>query len=277
MDFSKDGKDAETIVRMITGNTEGIHIAKEYHEIEDVPVLSIENLTYGKYLRNISFQLRQGEVLGIGGLAGQGQNELMLALAGNYPEVSGNIEIHGKKIRLNKPANAIRNGMLLVPGDRQKEGLFTRNSIYYNMIYPKLGLKKQPFFTPEKKYREEAEEICRALSVRAKDIDVDLYTLSGGNQQKIVVGKWLPFDINVLLLADPAKGVDVGAKKDLYDFIMKLVRDKNMSVILYASDNDELISYCDRLLIMYEGEVVSQLTGTEITDDNIVARSMRVQ
>ena len=177
----------------------------------------------------------------------------------------------------NKPANAIRNGMLLVPGDRQKEGLFTRNSIYYNMIYPKLGLKKQPFFTPEKKYREEAEEICRALSVRAKDIDVDLYTLSGGNQQKIVVGKWLPFDINVLLLADPAKGVDVGAKKDLYDFIMKLVRDKNMSVILYASDNDELISYCDRLLIMYEGEVVSQLTGTEITDDNIVARSMRVQ
>ena len=277
MDFSKDGKDAEAIVQMITGNTEGIHIAKEYHEIEDVPVLSIENLTYGKYLRNISFQLRQGEVLGIGGLAGQGQNELMLALAGNYPEVSGNIEIHGKKIRLNKPANAIRNGMLLVPGDRQKEGLFTRNSIYYNMIYPKLGLKKQPFFTPEKKYREEAEEICRALSVRAKDIDVDLYTLSGGNQQKIVVGKWLPFDINVLLLADPAKGVDVGAKKDLYDFIMKLVRDKNMSVILYASDNDELISYCDRLLIMYEGEVVSQLTGTEITDDNIVARSMRVQ
>ena len=106
---------------------------------------------------------------------------------------------------------------------------------------------------------------------------MDLYTLSGGNQQKIVVGKWLPFDINVLLLADPAKGVDVGAKKDLYDFIMKLGRDKNMSVILYASDNDELISYCDRLLIMYEGEVVSQLTGTEITDDNIVARSMRVQ
>ena len=143
MDFSKDGKDAEAIVQMITGNTEGIHIAKEYHEIEDVPVLSIENLTYGKYLRNISFQLRQGEVLGIGGLAGQGQNELMLALAGNYPEVSGNIEIHGKKIRLNKPANAIRNGMLLVPGDRQKEGLFTRNSIYYNMIYRKLGLKKQ--------------------------------------------------------------------------------------------------------------------------------------
>lgn len=277
MDFTRDGRDPEAIVRMITGETEGIHVAKEYHEIADDPVLTVQKLTYGKYLRNISFQLRRGEVLGIGGLAGQGQNELMLALAGSYPELAGDVEICGKKVRLNKPSNAVRNGVLLVPGDRQKEGLFARNSIYYNMIYPKLGLKKQPFFTPEKRYRAEVEEICRALSVRARDVDVDIYTLSGGNQQKIVVGKWLPFDINVLLLADPAKGVDVGAKRDLYEFIMNLVRDKNMSVILYASDSDELISYCDRLLIMYEGEVVSQLTGPEITEDNIVARSMRVE
>ena len=277
MDFEKDGRDPEAIVRMITGDAEDIHIAKEYHEITGEPVLTVENLRYGKYLRDICFQLRPGEVLGIGGLAGQGQNELMLALAGNYPEVTGNVEICGKNIRLNKPSNAVRNGMLLVPGDRQKDGLFSRNSIYYNMIYPKLGLPKQPFFTPEKEYRAEAEKVCKALSVRAFNIDVALDTLSGGNQQKIVVGKWLPFDINVLLLADPAKGVDVGAKKDLYDFIMNLVKENNMSVILYASDSDELISYCDRLLIMYEGEVVSELVGKEINEDNIVARSMRVE
>ncbi len=276
MDFEKDGRDADAIVHLITGETEGIHISKEYHELSKDVVLSVQNLSYGKYLRNVGFQLRRGEVLGIGGLAGQGQNELMLALAGNYPETTGEVAINEKKTRLNKPSNAVRGGMLLVPGDRQKEGLFSRNSIYYNMIYPKLGLKKQPIFTPEKMYRAEAEEICRALSVRARDVDVALDTLSGGNQQKIVVGKWLPFDINVLLLADPAKGVDVAAKKDLYEFIMNMVREKNMSVILYASDNDELISYCDRLLVMYEGEVVSELNGPEITEDNIVARSMRV-
>ena len=277
MDFSRDGRDPEAIVRMITGETEGIRTAKEYHDIPDEPALTVQGLTYGKYLQDVSFRLRKGEVLGIGGLAGQGQNELMLALAGSYPEASGSVEIGGRRVRLNRPSNAVRSGVLLVPGDRQKEGLFARNSIYYNMIYPKLGLKKQPFFTPEKQYRAEAEEICRALSVRAKDIDVDIDTLSGGNQQKIVVGKWLPFDIKVLLLADPAKGVDVGAKRDLYEFIMNLVREKDMSVILYASDSDELISYCDRLLIMYEGQVVSQLTGPEITEDNIVARSMRVE
>lgn len=276
MDFEKDGRDPDAIVKMITGETEGIEVTKEYRDIPDETVFEIEGLNYGKYLRNVGFQLRRGEVLGIGGLAGQGQTELMLALAGNYRQVHTRAKVAGNEVVLNKPSNAVRNGVLLVPGDRQKEGSFQRSSIYYNMIYPKLGLKKQPLFTPNKKYRAEAEEICKALSVRAKDIDVDMYTLSGGNQQKVVVGKWLPFDINVLLLADPAKGVDVRAKKDLYDFIMNLVREKNMSVILYASDSDELISYCDRLLIMYEGEVVSELKGAEITEDNIVAKSMRV-
>lgn len=277
MDFAVEEKDADAIVKMITGETEGIHISKEYHDIPDEVVFEVENLCYGKFLHDVSFKLRKGEVLGIGGLAGQGQTELMLALAGNYRQTQCKAQVNGQKVALTKPSNAVQNGVLLVPGDRQKEGTFQRNSIYYNMIFPKLGLKKQPLFTPRKKYREEAEQVCQALSVRAKNIDVDLYTLSGGNQQKIVVGKWLPFDINVLLLADPAKGVDVRAKKDLYDFIMNMVREKNMSVILYASDSDELISYCDRLLIMYEGEVVSELVGSEITEDNIVARSMRVE
>ena len=102
-------------------------------------------------------------------------------------------------------------------------------------------------------------------------------TLSGGNQQKVVVGKWLSFDTNVLLLADPAKGVDVGAKRDLYQFIVNQVRDKKMSVILYASDNEELIQYCDRILIMYEGQIVATLERDEITDEAIIACSMRIK
>lgn len=277
MDFSMEGKNLDAIIKMITGENESIHISKEYHDIVNDVIFEVENLNYGKYLRDISFQLNRGEVLGIGGLAGQGQAELMLALAGNYHQARSMAQVNNKRIKLNKPSNAVRNGVLLVPGDRQKEGSFQGKSIYFNMIYPKLGLINQPFFTPKKKYRLEAKEVCKALSVRARDIDVDMNTLSGGNQQKIVVGKWLPFDINVLLLADPAKGVDVLAKKELYDFIMKLVKEKNMSVILYASDSEELISYCDRLLIMYEGRVVSELVQSQITEDNIVAKSMRVE
>ena len=115
------------------------------------------------------------------------------------------------------------------------------------------------------------------LSIKVQSLETPVRTLSGGNQQKVVVGKWLSFDASVLLLADPAKGVDVGAKRDLYEFILRQVREKKTSVILYASDNEELIQYCDRLMIMYEGQIVATLEGADITDDAIVATSMRVR
>lgn len=274
MDFSKEERSIDSMVQMITGEERDIEIHKDYQELSAETILEVNQMNYGKHLRDISFKLRRGEVLGIGGLAGQGQTELMLALGGNYPELTAEVTINETKTKLNKPQNAVQNGILLVPGDRQKEGSFQKNSIYFNMIYPKLGLKRQPLFTPEKKYRQQAEEVFQSLSVRAPGIDAKINTLSGGNQQKIVVGKWLPFDINVLLLADPVKGVDVGAKRDLYDFIMQLVKEKNMSVILYASDNEELINYCDRVLIMYEGKIVDELIGTEINDRNITAKSV---
>lgn len=108
-------------------------------------------------------------------------------------------------------------------------------------------------------------------------VDVPVENLSGGNQQKVVVGKWLPFDINVLLLADPAKGIDVGAKRDLYQYIVNQVQEKNTSVILYASDNEELVEYCDRVLIMYEGQIVASLEGGDINQDTIIACSMRLR
>jgi ribose transport system ATP-binding protein len=149
--------------------------------------------------------------------------------------------------------------------------------VFTNLIFPKLGLKAQPLFTPENKYRQEAADIVDVLSIMTHNLDMPVNSLSGGNQQKVVVGKWLAFDTNVLLLADPAKGVDVGAKRDLYDYITEQVSENKMSVVLYASDNEELIEHCDRLLIMYEGQIVASLEGDEINDDAIVATSMRVR
>jgi ribose transport system ATP-binding protein len=181
------------------------------------------------------------------------------------------------KIRLNKPANAIKNGILLVPGDKHLEGLFLKHSVLNNMIFPKMGNQNHPLFVPFKKYRNECDQVIDVLSIKTSNIDMPVETLSGGNQQKVVVGKWLSFDTNVLLLADPAKGVDVGAKRDLYQFIVNQVRDKKMSVILYASDNEELIQYCDRILIMYEGQIVATLERDEITDEAIIACSMRIK
>lgn len=276
IDFEKEGKDAERIISYITGDSKKVKYEKERNAISNETVLSIKEMNYGRFLKDVSFELKKGEILGVGGLAGQGQNELLLALSGNYFNIKCDSQVNGKRIKLTKPGNAIRNSILLVPGDRQLEGLFLKDSIYKNMIYPKLALKHQPLFTPSKKYRIECEQIVETLSIKANNIDSSMITLSGGNQQKVVVGKWLTFDMNVLLLADPAKGVDIGAKRDLYQYILKQVKEKKTSIILYASDNEELIKYCDRVLIMYEGQIVDILEGDDINEGKIVASSMRV-
>jgi ribose transport system ATP-binding protein len=277
IDFQRDGKDPETIIGHITGQVQ----KKENHGARSAAgadvVLRVKELSYGTVLKRVSFELRKGEILGIGGLAGQGQHQLMLALAGNYPGVVGSAEVEGREISLTKPAAAIRNGILLVPGDRQQEGLFLRHSLFTNLVFPRLGLRRQPLFTPRSRYKKECERVIDVLSIQAHGLDMPVGNLSGGNQQKVVVGKWLPFAANVLLLADPAKGVDVGAKRDLYDYIVGQVKEGKMSVILYASDNGELIQYCHRLLIMYEGQIVATLEGEEINDDTVIATSMRVR
>ena len=277
IDFTSDVKDPEKIIGYITGEAQKAKIEKTHTARTDETVLSIKGLNYGGFLKDVSFELKRGEILGIGGLAGQGQQELMLALAGNYPGITCEAEINGKKIKLTRPASAIRNSILLVPGDRQLEGLFLKHSVFTNIIFPRLGLKRQPLFTPRRKYRKECEQVIDVLSIVTHNLDMPVSSLSGGNQQKVVVGKWLSFDTNVLLLADPAKGVDVGAKRDLYEYIAGLVKKKKMSVILYASDNEELIEYCDRLMIMYEGQIVATLEGDDINDDTIIATSMRLR
>ena len=276
LDFSSSEKNPDEIIKLITGETETYHHRKSYKTISGETMLEVQSLSYGKYLRDVSFKLKKGEILGVGGLQGQGQNELMLALAGNYSETRANVTLKGKKISLTKPVNAIRSGMFLVPGDRQVQGLMLKDSIYANIVYPKLSLRKQPLFTPIKKYRQECRDIVEKLSIKTDGIEKSVDTLSGGNQQKVVVGKWLTFDTNVLLLADPAKGVDVGAKRDLYGFITQMVEEKNMSVLLYASDNEELVNYCDRVLIMYEGRIVGEIEGKNITDESIISMSMQV-
>jgi len=277
LDFARDGKDAQKIIGAITGEAQKVAVGRSRNAPGREVVFRVRDLKLGSRLKNISFELRRGEILGIGGLAGQGQHELLLALAGSYPGLECAAELAGARIRLNRPANAIRNSILLVPGDRQLEGLFLNHSLFTNIVFPKLGLRRQPLFTPRRKYRRECAEAIDVLSIKAHSLDMPVNALSGGNQQKVVVGKWLSFRANVLLLADPAKGVDVGAKRDLYEHILNQVRENRMSVILYASDNEELIQYCDRLLIMYEGQIVASLEGGQITDDAIVSTSMRVR
>jgi ribose transport system ATP-binding protein len=276
MDFTKEEKDVDRLIRYIVGGAAEKKVGKRKSKPQDEVVLSVKNINYRRYLKNLSFELKKGEILGIGGLAGQGQVELILALAGAFPDISCKVESLGKKINLNKPIKAVSSNILLVPGDREQEGLFLQHSIYNNLIFPKLTLKKESFFTKNKKYRAESEKVIETLSIKVESIDTHVNTLSGGNQQKVVVGKWLFFNTSVMLLVDPAKGVDIGAKTELYEYILRQV-DKGMSVILYASDNEELVSYCNRILVMHEGEIVGEIAGDKISEDALVAVSMNIK
>ena len=280
IDLRSDNISSDTLIGYITGKQHAKADPKELKERQreraqpKEVVLRAKHLSHENAPRDVSFELRRGEILGIGGLAGQGQRELMLALAGFYRHLKGEIQLHGRQICLTRPAEAIRHSIVLVPGDREAEGLFVKHSVASNLIFPRYALRDQPVFTRRARNREICRSAVSTLSIKAGSLDVPVRTLSGGNQQKVVVGKWLSFDIDVLLLCDPAKGVDVGAKGDLYDHVVELARARHTSVILYASDNEELVDYCDRVMIMYEGCVVETLEGKEVNADHIVERSV---
>lgn len=271
--FEKDGRDENRIVSLITGKEESgqQNGAKDRIRSDEVR-LEVKRLSAGM-LKEISFAAHRGEIIGIGGLQGQGQEDLLLVLAGMIRVEKGELRVNGKPVKFHHPADAIRHGVVLVPGDRQKEGLFLNHSLFMNVIYARFGLRGE-WLIPFKRLREEVKRVVSTLSIRTESIETEMQNLSGGNQQKVVVGKWLPLNPAVLLLSDPAKGVDVQAKRELYELIRDLAR-RGTSVILYASDNEELVSHCDRIFVLYEGQIVEELAGVEITEDNLVTASLR--
>jgi len=211
----------------------------------------------------------------LGGLQGQGQEEILLILSGFFRNSYGKIKIDGKYVNIKCTRDAIRKGMFLVPGDKQKEGLFLPHSVFANLVYPKLSLKNQKFILPLRKLKKEADEVIDIISLVPADQNMIASNLSGGNQQKIVVGKWLSLSPKILLLNDPAKGVDVETRSTFYKIISNLAQ-KGTSVLLYASDNEELISNCDRVFIIFEGSIVDEICGESICEEHIVASSFRI-
>ncbi len=280
VDFDVDGKNETYIIEKISGKT----------GIEDVPdraehriykkfdgedrLLEVKHLSYKNVVNDVSLEIHKGEIVGIGGLSGQGQEELLLSIAGNYKDIEGEVWLKSKKQKFILPADAIEQGVVLVPGDRQTQGLMMDKSIYENSILPRVSLRKEPFIIPNKIYRQDCIDNQTTLSTKYENIEECVSNLSGGNAQKVVLGKWLSLDLSILILSDPAKGVDVGAKEDMYSFINKVAAEKELGVLLYATDNEELINNCNRVYVMHEGKIVGELRGEEITDANIIKLSM---
>jgi ribose transport system ATP-binding protein len=278
VDFEKQPRDENIIVPLVTGSeiSKIEFTRKEKRDLEsNEEILKLEDITYKDKLKKVNFSVKKGEIVGLGGLNGQGQEELIMLLSGALRPDSGKYLLMGKQVNIKHPGDAIKKGVYLVPGDRQEDGLFLEHDILKNVIYPRLTLRKERFAMRLKELVDITRRIINKISIQPPKVDMLVKNLSGGNQQKVVFGRWLQFKPDILLLNDPAKGIDIGAKNDLYEIVHELAN-KGTTIILYASSNEELISNCDRVLIMFEGKMVDEIHHKDLCDDKLIKSSLRV-
>jgi ribose transport system ATP-binding protein len=236
------------------------------------PVCLQANDLHSETLRGVSFSVNEGELVGIGGLRGQGQRDLLLALFGDIP-FSGTIQFVGKTVHFRHPRQAMKNGLALVPGDRSREGLLYIRSILENLQLPSWA--RYGFPLRISKARKDASKTGASLNLKMAGLQQPVSSLSGGNAQKVVIGKWLLRQPTLLLLDDPTKGVDVGTKAEFYALLTRLC-EEGKTILFYSSDDEELVGLCDRVMVLHDGKLHSELTGTSLTKENLIAASLGV-
>lgn len=221
-------------------------------------------------LKGLSLQLHDGELLGIGGLQGQGQRDLLLAIFGDKL-YKGDVTLSGEAVHFKHPSQAIKKGVALVPGERTKEGLLFIRSILENLLAP--SWREYGFPLRVGRARAAGTAIGASLNLKMAGLDEPVSSLSGGNAQKVVIGKWLLRKPQLLLLDDPTKGVDVGTKAEFYKLLAQLC-ERGTAILFYSSDDEELLGLCDRVLVLHDGIIRSELSGETLTKSNLIAASL---
>lgn len=235
-------------------------------------ILEVKNLSDvdGKKYRDISFSIKAGEIFGLSGLMGAGRTEVARGVFGMDKVGSGEIYLNGEKIDIKNPSDAIKNGIVMVTEDRRKYGVVLMRSILENIALPNLDdLCKAGFLLDKKKEREECQKIFDDLQVKAPSLDTPAGNLSGGNQQKVVLAKWLLKNPKVLILDEPTRGIDVGAKFEIYQLMNKIAK-QGVAILFISSELPEILGMCDNVLVMCEGDGKKQLKREEMSQEKIM-------
>ena len=243
----------------------GTFISKQQSEI----VLKVFNL-HTQLLQGIDFEVKKGELLGIAGLQGQGQSDILHSIFGSI-QFSGTIELDGKDYKFKHTSQSMAKDIALVPGDRAKEGLLMRLSILENIMLPSWMKYGLPLNTG--KAKKDAAKTSKSLKIIMADLNMPVSSLSGGNAQKVVIGKWLQRLPRLLLLNDPTKGVDVGTKAEFYDLLKDLCK-QGTTILFYSSDDEELIGLCDRVLVMRDGKIRKEIPRSKLTLSSLITASV---
>ncbi|WP_027109065.1 sugar ABC transporter ATP-binding protein [Lacticigenium naphthae] len=260
--------DTDEVVRKMVGRD-----LEDYYPSIDTEkgniLFEVKDLSDGKVYENIAFHVRQGEILGISGLMGAGRTEIMRGIFGIDKLASGQLFLEGEEITVKSPADAIRQGIGFLTEDRKAEGLILDDSLRENISLPSIGEFSKKGWINTKEEREFADLLIKRLTVKTVSGEVPVKTLSGGNQQKVVLAKWIGAGSRVLILDEPTRGVDVGAKREIY-MLMKELAERNVGIIMVSSDLPEIIGISDRVVVIHEGKIAGEVEKENLSEEKIM-------
>ena len=237
-------------------------------------VLKVDHLNAGKMVQDVSFELHKGEILGFSGLMGAGRTETARALFGADPIDSGDIYINGKKVTIKSPQDAVKYGIGYLSEDRKRYGIVVQKSVAENTTMATLEKFMSGPFIDKKKENKIAQEYVEQLATKTPGTDQLVVNLSGGNQQKVVIAKWLTRDCDILIFDEPTRGIDVGAKNEIYKLMNQLAAE-GKAIIMISSEMTEILRMSDRIVVMCEGKKTGELDISEATQENIMNMATR--
>jgi len=264
----------EKLVSMMVGREISQLFPKRNAKIGE-EILRVENLSAGKMVKDVSFSIRKGEVVGFSGLVGSGRTETMRAIFGADQRDSGKVIFFGKEVNFKDPKDAIKNGLGFLPEDRKHQGLLLEQSIRMNTTLASMSKVKKFDIINHKKEKEYVKELLASIATKYGSTEDNANSLSGGNQQKVALAKWVAADCKCIILDEPTRGVDVGAKTEIYNIINQLA-ESGVAVILISSEMTEIIGMSDRVIVMRQGRISGELDKSEMTEDNLIKLSMGV-
>jgi ribose transport system ATP-binding protein len=258
----------EWIVEKMTGRCIEDYYPKKSETIGNV-IMKVENYSDENKFHNIGFELKKNEILGFYGLVGAGRSEVMKGLVGANKIKTGQLIFEGKQLNLNNYSKAIKNGIVYLTEDRKKDGLFLRLDVKGNLSLLNIDNISNKLFIDQKKEHIEATKFSKKMDVKCSSLKQIVGTLSGGNQQKIMISKALSIEPKVIILDEPTRGIDIGAKTEIYQTLRKLANN-GVGIIIISSEISEIIGLCDRVCVMYEGEIVGEVIENNINEDEII-------
>ncbi|UUZ69927.1 sugar ABC transporter ATP-binding protein [Polaromonas sp. P2-4] len=261
--------DESKLISLMVGRTISSIFPKETVPIGAV-ALKVQGATRHGVFKDISFEVRKGEILGIAGLIGAGRTEVVRAIFGLDPLDAGTVELDGKPLKVKGPADAIRRGIAMVSEDRKAEGLVLCRSVQENISLANLDKFAPGLFLNLKAEAESGQKMREMLQIKTASLATTVGNLSGGNQQKIVIAKWLLGDIKVLILDEPTRGIDVGSKSEIHKLMTQFAK-QGLAIIMISSELPEILGMSDRIVVMHEGQITGELPRSKATQENIMA------